>query len=165
VSITDDELDLINGDPERAERIAESGSARSRRIRAAAGKGPASSKSSNVSGGSGSGTTAKKPDTDLVARFRSAFDKLADRLAERDEELSAAISEESEGMAKGLVSVTRTVPFLRAPLFILFGILEPILAFWRVGSIFVRRWLDHRDRVHAERALAQTGNVYDPPSQ
>lgn len=152
----DDELDLINGDSERAERIAEAGPDRTSRVARASKRSTTTpSRSRSKSGGSSS---SKSSANDLAPRFRAAFDKLADRLLARDEELATAIREESEGMASGLMSVTKTVPFLRGPLLIFFGVLEPVLAFWRVGGILTRRWLDRR-QARANAVVAEQASV------
>ena len=152
------ELDLDEGDADAAERIARtkeskvSGSGGSRSNRSRSG-----SKSSSKSG-------SQRSDTDLVSKLSAAFDRIADQLEIRgDSELATALHEDKQKLAQGIVSLTRAVKFLRAPLVILVAIIEPILAFWRVGSILARRAIERRERVMAERAAQAEQAPEQPP--
>lgn len=144
-------LDLDRGDPDRADRItaaAEGGKSTSRRSRRDSSSGGSSRKSSSK-------TASSKSETDLVGRLSSAIVRLADQLdARNDTELAEALREDSDKISRGLVSVTRTVKFLRQPLVLFIGVLEPVLAFWRVGAILGRRLLQRRARMLAEREAA-----------
>lgn len=153
------EIDLDRGDPSAAERIAErqsAGSDRSKRIR------QTRSESTKKSTGSKRPTAS---DTSLKSELKGAFDRLAEqREAKGDDELATALKEEAESMAQGLVSLTRTVTFLRVPLLFLLGILVPVLAFWRVGSILLARFAERRARIVAEQELAAAGIESAPPT-
>lgn len=151
------ELDLERGDPSAAARIAAEGSARSKRARSSKSDGDSGSSSGSRSGG-GSKTSGKGTDASLANRLGEAFSRLADQLEARDDqELADAIRQDSRAMSQGLVSLTRAVTFLRLPLLLFLGFLEPILAFWHVGSILFGRWVARRQRVMQEREMAAAG--------
>ena len=160
------ELDLTSGDPKRAARIAqirdeqEEGAAASR-----ARRGTAKPKSESSSSSSKSKSTSSKGSTDagLKGQLKDAFERLAEqRNSKGDEELGTALQEEAESMAQGLISATRALPFLRQPLLFLLGVLVPVLAFWRVGSILANRWADRREAVMREREMAAAGAAVAP---
>lgn len=149
-------LDLEKGDYERAEQIAKEGQERSKRVRSS--RGGDSSGGGSSSKSSGSKTASQRTDTDLVSRLDSAFSRLAEQLAAReDHELAEAIVQDKEAMSKGLVSLTRGVKFLRTPLVVVLNFLEPVLAFWHVGGILLGRFIERRQRVMAERQQAAAG--------
>jgi hypothetical protein len=88
----------------------------------------------------------------------TAFIKLADQmLARGDEELAEALREERRPMAQGLVSLTATLTILRLPLVVVMSLIEPVLAFWRVGGLLFQRFLVWRERriLAAQRAQAE----------
>lgn len=149
-------LDLEHGDYEKAEQIAKEGQERSKRVRASRSGDSGSSGSGSKS--SGSKATSQRTDTDLAGRLDSAFSRLSDQLAAReDHELADAIQQDKEAMSKGLVSLTRNLKFLRMPLVVVLNFLEPILAFWHVGGILLRRFVERRQRVMQERQAAAAG--------
>lgn len=128
-------INLEKGEPDAEE----SPSQRRRRARR-------DSESSGSSGGSGSssgGNKARdKENTSVAGRLNTALTKLADQMAARgDDELADAIRDERSAMSQGLVSLTSSIPVLRVPLVILLSLLEPVLAFWRVGRILFMRFL------------------------
>lgn len=135
-----DILDLTEGDEERAEKVA---------ARQAAGR--AESKTARATRSRPS--VAQRAETELRERTVHVFQRIADTLAARDdEELATAISEDSEAMATGLVSLTRQVKWLRGPLLFFLSLAEPLLAFGRVGRILLRRAGEWRYRRAEERA-------------
>lgn len=155
-----DELDLERGDAERAERIAalqEEGKT-TRRIRRpskpAAAKPTAASKAR--------ATTAQRIEDELLSRLDRTFDRIAEwRLSRGDEELATVISEDKGQMSHGLVSLTRLAPVVRTPLLMILNLLEPALAFGRVGRILAGRWVMRREQIAAERLAAQQGTQYE----
>ena len=121
-----DDLDLENGDSERAslspeERARIASEAASTRRKAQSQK------------KTGTGSRAKamldKIDSELASRIDRSFDKLADWIANRgDDELADAIREDKGPIGSGLVSVTRKVKFLRGPLFMFLSVFEIVLS-------------------------------------
>lgn len=158
------ELDLEHGDANAAERIAAAGSARHSRV-------TRERKESGDSSGTTSGTkrsrgrpskaaSTKASENSLASQLVDAFGKLADQLqAREDDELATAIREEAEGMTVGLISATRIVPFFRKPLVLILGIAVPVLAFWRVGGILLRRELERRARKMQPQEPSDIGNT------
>lgn len=141
------DLDLETGDEERVAKIAETEARKTKRSRT----GDKNSSSHKRSGNAGS----ERGDTDLIGRLVAAFDRLAEqREARGDSELADAIREDQQAMSRGLVSLTRAITFLRVPLLVLLSFLEPIMAFWHVGGILARRFVERRQRVMAEREMA-----------
>ena len=148
------ELDLDEGDAERAERIAATQGQGQERSRAKRGSG--GGKSGGSGGSSRSKASVQRENTDLVGRLGDALDKLAAQLeAKGDSELAEAFSDGKDAIAKSLVSLTSSVTFLRKPLLLFLNLLEPVLAFWRIGGILGRRFLERRDRVMAEQETAR----------
>lgn len=150
-----DELDLDRGDPARAEE---------RRARRAA---RTSSKTSASASGE-SKTNSDKLDRELHSRLVGSLEQIQEwRQARDDNELAAAIEQDKDKMAKGLVSLTHAVVPLRKPLLVFLGFVEPVLAFGRVGRILTFRWVERRQRM-AEERMAQEAqqsewNVEMPP--
>lgn len=133
-----DTIDLTLGEPDPDETPAQ------RRRRERSGRGGDTSSSSRTRGSSGS---SKPDDSGLVTRLDTAFVKLADQmLARGDDELSEALREERHAMSQGLVSLTATLTPLRLPLIIFMSLVEPVLAFWRVGRILIMRFFGWRER-------------------
>lgn len=140
-------IDLESGEPDPDESPAQ----RRRRERRSGGSGGGGSSSSSRSRGSGN-----SDDTSLVARLDTAFTKIADQIAARgDEELAEAIREERHPMSQGLVSLTATLTPLRWPLVVLMALIEPLLAFWRVGRLLLIRFIGWRERRIAAAQEAQ----------
>lgn len=136
--MSNDEIDLERGDPARAEATEKKAATRSRATK---------------------GGSAPKPvaaETSLKARLENVFEKLAKQMEARgDEELATALSEEKSNMSQGLVSLTKNLTPLRGPLVVVVSLVEPVLAFGRVGGILVRRAVARRARKVAEWEAAQ----------
>lgn len=142
-------IDLETGEPDPDESPA----ARRRRERRSS-----TSSSSSGSGSSRSWSSGNSDDSGLVARMDTAFSKIADQVAARgDEELAEAIREERHPMSVGLVSLTSTLTFLRWPLVIVMALVEPLLAFLRVGRLLFIRFLNWREQriIAAQQAQQQ----------
>lgn len=142
---SNDELDLEAGNAVEAARILDAQKTQTEgRARRAA------RRSTSKSGTTGRATTAKAKvaEETLAARLMRTFDRIVDTLrAREDEELAVAIDEDKEAMTQGLVSLTKALPFLRNPLLITLNLVEPVLAFGRVGRILfgrVRIWRGKR---------------------
>lgn len=88
-------------------------------------------------------------DTDLKSRLHTVFDRIADAAEARgDDELASTIRTDRDVMATGLVSFTRPFMALRTPLLLVLAVVEPLMAFSRIGRLMFGRVLDRR----AERA-------------
>lgn len=86
-----------------------------------------------------------KDDRSLTGRLDTTFTKISDQLEARgDEELAAAIKDERHAMSQGLVSLTSNLVVLRPLLTLILALVEPFLAFWRVGRILLGRFLEWR---------------------
>lgn len=104
--------------------------------------------------GSTNKTTAPR-EVGLGARIQTTLDRLAESLEGRgDHELAAVIREDSKAMAGGLVSLTGRFKPLRSPLLALLSVVEPLIAFGRVGRILIGRVAARRQRVAQEHADA-----------
>lgn len=105
---------------------------------------PSSSRSSRSSNAKKSST-----DNDLKSRLHTVFDRIADAAEARgDSELAEVLREDRDVMATGLVSLTRPLAALRTPLLAVLAIIEPVMAFSRIGRLAFGRVLVRR----AERA-------------
>lgn len=86
-------------------------------------------------------------DSDLKARLLTCFERIADAAEARgDEELAGAVREDMGVMAGSLVSLTRPLTALRAPLLLGLAVLEPVMAFSRLGRLMFGRLTDRRMR-------------------
>lgn len=102
----------------------------------AAGKKPRSTAKKNPPGPS---------DADLKTRLGGVFDRLAESASVRgDDELAEVIREDGPTMVNALVSMTRPFKALRAPLVLLLGVAEPVIAFQRVARIVISRVMFRR---------------------
>ncbi len=145
-------LDLEQGDEERAEEIERKQSSTPRRVTR-----PSSSSGTRKKSTSTRPTAAQKLDTEIASRLERTFDRIIEALEERDDtELATAMREDKAAMSRGMVSLTRNVTPLRGPLLMLLNLIEPLLAFGRVGKILVTRFAARRARVMAEREAAMT---------
>lgn len=144
--MSDDTINLTIGEPDPDESPA----ARRRRERRERGGDTGSSSRTRSS------SSSKSDDSGLVTRLDTAFVKLADQmLARGDDELAEALREERHAMSQGLVSLTATLTLLRLPLVVFMSLVEPVLAFWRVGRILFVRLLAWRERRIAETQQRQ----------
>lgn len=143
-------IDLESGEPE-----SESTASARRRARREA----ASSSSGGSSGSSSSGSkgSSDRENASLVGRLDTAFSKIADQVAVRGDEdgLAEALREERHAMSQGLVSLTSSLTILRVPLIIALSLIEPFLAFRRVGVILFGRFLRWREQRIFARQQAQ----------
>lgn len=88
---------------------------------------------------------ADRADRDLRSRLETIFERIADAADARgDEELADIVRDDVKVMANGLVSLTRPMRALRAPLLLLLAVVEPVMAFSRVTRVIVGRYLDRR---------------------
>lgn len=142
-------IDLETGEPE-----SESTASARRRARREA----ASSSSSRSGSGSSSGSkgTSDRENASLTGRLDTALSKIADQVAARGDEdgLAEAIREERHVMSQSMVSLTSSLTFLRVPLVVVLSLVEPFLAFRRVGVILFARFLRWRERRIMERQQA-----------
>lgn len=129
-----DELDLETGDPGRGDAASE----RRRRRRESS-----TTEAPKQSGGI---------ENEVRSRLARVFDRIAKaREAQEDHELAEVIREDTDAMTQGFVSLTSNVPFLRMPLVMALNILEPVLAFSRVGRIILIRVINRRNERFAEQ--------------
>jgi hypothetical protein len=146
-------LDLEEGDAERAEMTP----AERRRIaREEADKGKERSQSARANKSTTSARAANardKVEAELTLRLSQVFDRIVKILEARgDEELAEVIREDSSAMGQGLVSLTRNVKVLRGPLLFLLNLIEPVMAFGRVGRILFYRLRIRREQMIQDRA-------------
>lgn len=88
---------------------------------------------------------AEQSDSDLRARLETVFDRIADAADARgDDELATAVREDLEVMATGLVNLTKPFKALRRPIVGALAVVEPFMAFGRVGRLLFGRALDRR---------------------
>lgn len=140
-----DELDLEKGDAAKAEAISNRESRRQARGSSSSARSTSSSSKSNSS-----------EDASIEAQLRVVLDRVAEQRESKDDtELADAIRETQAAIIKGFMSVTKTITPLRQPLVFLIAVLDPILAFWKVGSILTRRWFERRARKIEEYERAQ----------
>ena len=126
------ELDLERGDPSRSSPEGE----RKRRRRTVAEEAP----------------TEGMVDAEVRSRLERTFDRIIkSRRSHDDEELATVIEEDAEAMTQGIVDATTGIPFLRSPLLMALNVIEPVLAFSRVGRILFYRFLERRARKSQER--------------
>jgi hypothetical protein len=134
-----DELDLTKGDPDRADKIAAKHGDEERKP---IGK---SRRVSNSGATRQRSTTGSKIEAELQSRLERTVDRIVAQLvARQDHELGEALSDDREQIVQGFVSITRTVKWLRNPMLMVLNLVEPALAFWRVGRIILGRWYQRR---------------------
>lgn len=144
--MSDDELDLAKGDPAYAED-SPAAQRRARRKSANEEKG----KSSSSSRSSSRASSGDRIDAEVRTRLENAFTHIVEwREARGDQELAEIIREDGPAMAQGGVAFTRGIPALRTPLILFLDLLEPILAFHRVGRTLLIRVL-YRRQLRAEK--------------
>lgn len=151
-------LDLENGDEDLANATP------SERRRAAQREADKSGEKPKTRTSRSKATSDAKVETELDSRLGRTFDRIAVALEQRgDDELASVVREDAGAMAQGLVSLTRSVKFLRSPLLMSLNLIEPILAFGRVGRIMYVRFLERQSRIAAERAQAQEAETNVSP--
>jgi hypothetical protein len=108
------------------------------------------------SGGEKTATQQKKEDTEVISRLDRLRDRLVkNREAAGDDELAEILREDGEQMAQGVKSLTGSFPVLRMPLFMFLNVLEPVLAFGRLGRALWRRYWERRAMQAEAAAQAQ----------
>lgn len=161
------DLDLEFGDEERADA---SPAERRRMARADVERnkqeGEGRSRASRGTSGSKKRTTtpaaAQREDNEVTSRLLDVFERITNALEERgDEELATIIREDAGAMTQGLVSLTKSVKFLRKPLLILLNFVQPVLAFGRTGRVLWGRFRLRQERLAYERQGGEqvTGEV------
>lgn len=81
----------------------------------------------------------------LTSRLQAIFDRIADRFEGKgDHELADIIREDSRAMVGGLVGLTKRIPGAAAPILLVLGIVEPVLAFGRLFRVLAGRWAARR---------------------
>ena len=151
-------LDLEEGD----EALAEASPAERRRAarKAARSEQPTAKKPSRVRP-----AVRERVESELLSRLDRTFDRLAQMLDSRgDEELAYVIREDKDAMGQGLASLTRNVKFLRGPLLMALNLIEPALAFGRVGRILYGRFAERQQRIADERAQATAESNNSSPA-
>lgn len=147
-----DELDLEMGDEARADALAAQSAGQTRREqrraeREARSKAAAQEKSTSRKSSTTRKTRTSDTDGEVTSRLGRVLDRIIAQLrAREDEELASAIEEDKQSIVAGFVSVTRGIPFLRNPFIMVLNLVEPIMAFWRVGGILVGRAVERRAR-------------------
>jgi len=94
---------------------------------------------------------AKRPaasaraEKDLRDRLVGCFERIAESLyARQDEELAELVREDAEIIAQGLVSLTRPFTALRTVVLAIVAIIEPLMAFGRIGRVLLGRLAERR---------------------
>lgn len=151
------DLDLDKGDPERV-KANESAADKRRESRATGVHSKPGTRK----------TAAQKAEEEIAARLHVTFDRIATACENRnDEEMAAIFREEAQSMSVGLVSLTRNVSALRPGLLMTLNLVEPIMAFGRLGRELLQRFMARRARKIAEYEAAQAemqahGNAGQP---
>jgi hypothetical protein len=129
--------------------------------REAAGKtedGPARATKAATASKPKAAVNAQREDNEVDSRARRVFDRIAKAVETRgDSELAEILREDAEIMAQGLVSLTKSIKFLRTPLLILLNLVEPVLAFGRIGRLLYNRLAERQERRAMERQEQQQG--------
>lgn len=110
---------------------------------------------------------SKARDEAEQAELRSRLDRVFDRIAlslesREDYELATVIREDTQAMTQGINSLTRGVTVLRGPIIMALNLIEPVLAFGRVGRILLGRFAE---RQRQRQAAAETEQFQDAPTQ
>jgi hypothetical protein len=151
-----DDLDLERGDPDAAEKILAAGT--ESRAKRTAGRPKGSTNKAKTT------AATEADDKSLYGRLVGAFHDLSESARVRqDDELADILENRKEPMAQGLVSLTRNLRILRGPLVLLINFLEPTLAFWELGSLATRRYIERRQRILWEHQQRQQGVTEEVP--
>lgn len=157
-------LDLENGDEELAEATPAQRRAAARKAAGEDRPSTAKKTSSARRSSTKTPTQVSKLEAELTSRLHRTFDRIAQTLDARgDQELAEVIREDGDAISQGFISLTRNVRFLLSPLIMLLNLVEPVLAFGRVGRILYRRWVERQQRT-AEQATQQSqSEVFSSP--
>lgn len=105
-----------------------------------------------------SSARTSRADTELHRRLKEMFGRIAERLEERgDQDLADVIREDADVLAGGLVSFTRPLRVARTVVLGIVAVIEPLLAFWRIGRELLARHMERRERRAREAEAAATG--------
>jgi hypothetical protein len=145
-------LDLDEGD----EQLAEATPAERRRAaRAAADEGGSDRSKKKSTSSRSRASVQERVEVELASRLDRTFDRIAAVLQQRgDHELADVINEDKGAMSQGLVSLTRSVKLLRSPLLMSLNLIEPALAFGRIGRTLYVRFAERQARIAMERDIA-----------
>lgn len=142
-------LDLEEGDEELAEA---SPRERRRAARKAVRETTSKPASKSASSSRSRASASDRVEAELLSRLDRTCLRIADMLTARgDDELAEAVREDRGPMSQGLVSLTSNVKLLRMPLIMALNLVEPALAFGRVGRILYNRFVDRQARRQTER--------------
>jgi hypothetical protein len=107
--------------------------------------------------------TVRRHGAEVRERLGAVVDRLAEwREARGDVELADALREDAKTIVGGFESLVRSFAWVRAPLLVALGVVEPLLAFGRILRILGGRLADRRARAReqaeaeAEAAAAET---------
>jgi actin-like ATPase involved in cell morphogenesis len=154
-------LDLEIGDEERANKLADEEAERATKSKPR---------------GRPQGSTDKKPrttrssvtpsrdriDSEIQSRLERVLTRIAQTLENRnDEELATIVREDTTAMSGGIVSLTHNVKPLRSPIIMALNLVEPLLAFGRLGGVLFRRLRERQEIRRAEWEAAQAAQVVD----
>lgn len=150
-------LDLEQGEEELANL---SPAARRRAAR----KGAAEAKQQAKKPSSRARSSSSGLETEISSRLHRVGNRIAEMLSTRgDDELAQAIRDDTDAMSQGLVSLTSNVKFLRGPLLMVLNLIEPSLAFGRVGRILYVRFVNRQARIASEREQAAQETAQPSP--
>lgn len=113
-----------------------------------------------TSSGSRKGTGGRPSKSRLEAEIESRLDRVFDQLAEQreargDEELATALREDKRPISSALVSLTRPIGQARQLVLLVLAVIEPLLAFGRIGRILAGRVRGRQERRAEERQRAE----------
>lgn len=101
----------------------------------------------------------EKAERDLKGRIGGMLDRLAESLEARgDDEMAGIVREDAAVIASALVSFTRPFRLLRAIVLGAIAIIEPLLAFGRIGRALAIRVSDARHARAEARRAAMSAN-------
>jgi len=98
-----------------------------------------------------------RAENELKGRLVGCFERIAESLyARQDEELAELVREDAEVIAQGLVSLTRPFTALRGIVLAIVAIIEPLMAFGRIGRVLLGRMAERRSARAQEPELDVT---------
>lgn len=105
-----------------------------------------------------------RAEAELVSRVSRTLDRIVKVLeAREDDELANIITEDRDAMSQGLVSLTKSIKILRSPFLIALNLVEPTLAFGRVGRVLYVRFMERQQRRAWERQNSDREEVPSYP--
>lgn len=86
-----------------------------------------------------------RAENELRDRLTGCFERISESLQARDDpELADIVREDAEVIAQGLVSLTRPFTAMRTVVLAAVAIVEPLMAFGRIGRVLGSRWAERR---------------------